>query len=75
VCTCNPSTEEADAGALQVRGQAVFYSEFEGSLGHIARPLVKKPNQNTLCEKEGIVPLLHPIYKYHLKPGTDGSHM
>jgi hypothetical protein len=38
----NPSTQEAEAGGLWVKGQPGLHSEFEASQCYIARPCLKK---------------------------------
>jgi hypothetical protein len=40
--TCNPRTQEAEAGESHVRGQSGLHMEFEASLGFIVSHCLKK---------------------------------
>jgi hypothetical protein len=39
---CDPSTQESETGRLLVQGHTKLHSEFEASLGYIARSCLKK---------------------------------
>jgi hypothetical protein len=50
VHSCNPSTQEVEAGGSQIRGQLGLHSKFQTSLGYIVRPCLQ--NKQTTKQKE-----------------------
>jgi hypothetical protein len=71
VHTCNPSTQEDEAGESQIQGQAGLHSKFKANLGYVARLSQKrksnpqihgKPYENSkfvLYTNKKLVPKIH----------------
>ena len=40
---CNPSTQEAEAGGLQVWDHLMKHRKFQASLHYVVKPILRKP--------------------------------